>query len=405
MRYIEFIRQNRAVHGEFEPELESPGISVFIGLYNSANHFDNIISNIKLQTLPNLPIVLADNCSSDETWVLAKQLVELLPGRAVAIRNPVNVGGAGNFWSNMDLCPTDWIATLHQDDIYFENHVKTLLNLITGSPNESAIVATSMGRYLEDVNKAAIFPRANWLLSDDSSSVDLFLANLRNHCIPFPAAAFKRDVLGSKNIAWHDTSFPDTELLLGILAEHKVKFSKEVTMAYRENSQSESHSLGHAQRIAGQELALNRIFLSDSFSKLITTLNDKDKDSFFRHILDSISMRLGEGEESKRLKRSLAEILAIAWNYSCQEVNSFLLQTYSATGPDFSRIFLENVGMESPWIDGITTPEKSGPRVDAKISRRFPIRCVGIKRFFASYALRLLVFLGLRKDFDFRWRK
>lgn len=404
MRYTEFIRQNRTVHGEFEPELESLGISVFIGLYNAANYFDNIISNIKFQTLPNLPIVLADNCSSDETWVLAKQLVELLPGRAVAIRNPANVGGAGNFWSNMDLCPTDWIATLHQDDIYFENHVKSLLNLITASPNKTAIVATSMGRYLEDANKADIFPRANWLLNEDSSSVDLFLANLRNHCIPFPAAAFKRDVLRSRNIAWHDTSFPDTELLLGILAEHKVKVSKEVTMAYRENSQSESHSLGHAQRIAGQELSLNRIFLSDSFSKLITTLNEKDKDSFFRHILESISLRLGEGTESSRVKRNLAEFLAISWNYSSAAVNSFLRQEYKSTGPEFSLNFLENVDNEAVELDA---RGQSGRQlnVEAENLSRSPIRLQCIKRAVMGFGLRLLVFLGFRKDFDFRWRK
>lgn len=122
-----------------------------------------------------------------------------------------------------------------------------------------------------EANKTIPYPRANWLLRQDADPIAVFLSNLKNHTYPFSGATFAREVLERFPIPWHSTAFPDTEIVMKMCVEYKVRFSTEVTVEYLENAESESHSLSSSQREFGAFQALIRVFFSPQLQGALRT--------------------------------------------------------------------------------------------------------------------------------------
>jgi glycosyltransferase involved in cell wall biosynthesis len=405
MSLRDFARENREVIGSFDRRLNFD-LTLFVGLHNSNSFIQLVRGNLESQQDQNFFLLIVDNASEDSTWALVEDLVHEMPGKAVGVRNPTNLGGTGSFMSNLDLCPTEWIATLHQDDYYLKNHVSILKDIIRNAASETALVATSMGRLKEGQKGIGIIPRANWLLDADSRNVDYFLATLRNHIVPFPAAAFRISFIRNQDLSWHDTSFPDSEMVLKVCVDKLLVISEEITVGYRENPKSESHSLTEGAREHGQYLALLRVFSSQEFINLAKSLRPCEQRNFFVHAKESVSLRLKNPALASPALLVLAESLAIAWNYSCTEVNEYLLEQYRGFGSRFSQDFLRHASDFSSnkfvgWLDGRSISGNLHLSEDS--SRLRAPFFMKSQRLLFTLVLKFLARLRIRRDFDFKW--
>ena len=397
---ISELRRNRVIN-DFRWDESHADMTVFLGVFNVGVHYELIRRNLSHQNWEGCNLVIVDNASSDSSWELMNQIGRELPCPVRVARNPRNVGGAGSWLSNLDLVSSEWVATMHQDDYYYPEHVQTLRRQVLKADSDVALCTTSMDRLLAD-NKIQLFPRANWIL-DASDSTQVFLAHLRFHTLPFPAAAFRKIAVESLPISWHDTSFGDTELVLRLAADYKFVSDPKSTMAYRENPESESHILGDLNRVSGQGIGLLKVFGSDAFERLVRAIHLEERDHFFLHAMESIEIRLAQRGDAESTKRFLAEILSIHWNYSSRAVSEFLKITYVAEDNHFAVSLLspaDNNESESPH-------ENSSEDLTAPFAP--PVKPAGllswIFRQVSSLTMRLAANSGKRRDLDFDWRR
>lgn len=394
------VREQRTVY-ELGARANPIKITAFLGLYNAAPFFDQIETNVLSQQQEGVHWLIVDNDSSDNSWELAKALGSKLVGPVTLVKNHMNVGGAGSFISSLNLSQGSWMATLHQDDVYYPNHLQEIIKMIDRSSEDVILVTTNMDSLNPGAAKAKRSPRANLLLQN-KTNVDVFLAHLRFHALPFPAAAFRITAVEKIPISWHDTSFPDTELVCKLASVGSFGTSSVATMAYRENPVSESHILQDAERRRGQMLGLLRVFGSQEFKIVAHSIGIDLRDDFFNHAAESVELRLGDSEESSLVQRFLADILAIEWGYSAKSVSSHLLAEPDLAEGSFPAGFLRRsiygidkiVGVPSNVANFPIIPPRAGGWVQTKIVS--PLIKIG---------LFLVGKSGMRRDLNFQWRR
>lgn len=374
-------------------------VTVFLGVFNATSHSEIIRSNLLSQDWQGCNLVMVDNNSSDSSWEMINHIATELPCPVRVAKNPKNVGGAGSWLSNLDLVTAPWVATMHQDDYYYPEHVQVLRGLVGQAASRVAMCTTSMDRW-DGGRGINLFPRTNWLL-DASDPVSVFLAHLRFHALPFPTAAFRKSAVESLPISWHDTSFGDTEIVLRLAAEHQFVSHPKATMAYRENPASESHVLKHENRSIGQRIGLLKVFGSDAFGILAKGIALEHRDAFFIHAIESIDIRLAESSETELTKRFLAEMLSIHWNYSSQSVLQFLKPIYASEANTFAISLMEPKNQAG--VGQVNLKASEGGLVEFRTPSRPSSARSWIFSQVAKAFMRLVATSGKRRDIDFKW--
>lgn len=397
---IDFLRENRTVV-EIGGSKTQSSLTAFVGLFNAEAFFNQIEMNLLSQSQEGVHWLIVDNNSSDDSWGFAQTLAAQLQGRVTLVKNHMNVGGTGSFVSSLDLAEGSWIATLHQDDAYYPNHLDEIRRVISASPKDTVLVTTNMDSLKYEGSRGKPAPRANLILQN-KTPVDVFLAHLRFHALPFPAAAFQMQALKKVPLAWHDNSFPDTELVSKLAALGGFETSPVVTMAYRENPLSESHILQSTERQKGQMLGLLRVFGSEEFKVIAHSVPLKSRDDFFEHAVCSVTIRLGETTDASLVRRFLAEVLSIEWNYSSRRASSYLIEESDAPKGSFTSDFLQRTIDKS---ESQATGFKGALEFRLVPPRQEKWYHTLVVTPFFRVAVLVLGLTKIRKDIDFRWRR
>lgn len=124
----------------------APKVSVCIPTYNGASHLRECLDSVLNQTFKDLEIVVADDCSTDET----QHILFGYAARDSRIRmacNELNLGLVGNWNRCIDLAHGEWIKFVFQDDFIAPECIERLL-ASTGSLTE--IVACKRNFLFED---------------------------------------------------------------------------------------------------------------------------------------------------------------------------------------------------------------------------------------------------------------
>lgn len=90
----------------------SPRISICIPTYNRSDLLRKTLISVKNQTAKPYEIIVADNCSQDDTEEVAKSFEGVL-----YYRNEKNLGLAGNSNRCIQLAKGDFVTILHSDDL------------------------------------------------------------------------------------------------------------------------------------------------------------------------------------------------------------------------------------------------------------------------------------------------
>ncbi|HLU83294.1 MAG TPA: glycosyltransferase family 2 protein [Trueperaceae bacterium] len=92
------------------------GVTVTIGIptYNRADgYLSEALSAALAQTYPNIEVIVADNCSTDDT----QRVVTAIGGdRVTYIRHETNLGAQGNYNSLVERATGEYFLMLHDDD-------------------------------------------------------------------------------------------------------------------------------------------------------------------------------------------------------------------------------------------------------------------------------------------------
>lgn len=104
-------------------------ISIALASYNGEKYLREQLDSILSQTIQDFEVVVCDDASIDSTWSILEEYKEK-DSRFRIYRNKENLGFKNNFEKAISLCKGDYIALSDQDDIWTQNHLEILKNLI-----------------------------------------------------------------------------------------------------------------------------------------------------------------------------------------------------------------------------------------------------------------------------------
>ncbi|MDR3084348.1 MAG: bifunctional glycosyltransferase family 2 protein/CDP-glycerol:glycerophosphate glycerophosphotransferase, partial [Streptomyces sp.] len=105
-----------------------PDISVVVIVYNDAQRLPTAVRSVLDQTLRHVEVIIADDCSTDGSYDVARSLAAAHPGRVRAIRLPENSGGCGEPRNQgMAAARGRYVMFLDSDDTLEPNACRNLL--------------------------------------------------------------------------------------------------------------------------------------------------------------------------------------------------------------------------------------------------------------------------------------
>ena len=103
-------------------------ISIIVPMFNSERTIKKCIDSILHQTYQNIDVILIDDCSEDNTWVIAKQIKEK-DSRISLYRNKKNIGAGLSRNIGIKYSTGNWITFCDADDYPEKNWI---LDFVTG---------------------------------------------------------------------------------------------------------------------------------------------------------------------------------------------------------------------------------------------------------------------------------
>ena len=117
-----------------------PLVSIALPVYNGEKWLEQAIRTLIKQSYENLEIIIADDCSSDNSQKICEKFASRY-SQITFIKNETNLGAQGNFRKILHLCSGKYITYACQDDYWDENFISYLVEKLES--NNSAVLAAS----------------------------------------------------------------------------------------------------------------------------------------------------------------------------------------------------------------------------------------------------------------------
>lgn len=113
-------------------------IEAFVLTYNRRDMLKEAVTSLLNQTIGNINVTVMDNCSTDDTEDVIKEMQKEYPNLHYH-KNPVNEGQRTNFNNAVNLAEKDYVIMLHDDDIIHPDYLKYALAAINKTPNTAVV--------------------------------------------------------------------------------------------------------------------------------------------------------------------------------------------------------------------------------------------------------------------------
>jgi glycosyltransferase involved in cell wall biosynthesis len=303
-------------------------LTLFLGIYNGEKYIDSLFEQIQAQENQKFHILVVDNNSSDQSRKMFGEWKKIYKDNFQFVKNQVNYGGHGSMFKNMDKIKTPWFCTLHQDDFYKPNHTSTINELILTSNKNTVGMSTTMGSMSNSGKVLNSKPRVTWF-SSDLDEPGQFLQNVKAQSVPFPATAFNLRVFKNTVVPFHSPTFSDTEQTLRMLGYGSFIVSHKETMFYRENPDSESHTINSKERTIGAAVGLSRVFNSKEFDQVLNKIAENKRSVFATQLIDALSHRIADNELLITTQTIALEVMITKWGYVDKNLSSLLGKNYA----------------------------------------------------------------------------
>lgn len=208
-------------------------ISIAMATYNGAKYLQAQLDSFTSQTRLPDELIVCDDVSTDETLDILQKFLYSAPFKVVVFQNESNLGYTKNFEKAISLCTGDIIFLSDQDDVWFDNKLKTIediflkahdiLVVINDQEITNEFLFTSGNTIYSNVH--ALGFNESWLGVGCATS---FRSEFKNILIPFP-----------ENLIPHDTWIH--RLALSFVVRRVIP---DVLQQYRRHSDNSSSAIG-----------------------------------------------------------------------------------------------------------------------------------------------------------------
>jgi glycosyltransferase involved in cell wall biosynthesis len=206
-------------------------VSVVVPLYNCRDYLIECIASLRNQSLTEFTCVVVDDCSSDDSYDLARSLTVEDP-RFTVVRNESNLGHIGNYRRGIDLIIGELIIKVDPDDIIESSCLELLSQSFS---HDRVVLAYCNGFILENGTRKAYSELGNARVLDGEEFIRKF-AEHGNPCIHsgamFRRAAYDR-VGGYVDPFRCKSTWEDSSLWLRLAMHGDVAYVSERLVQYR----------------------------------------------------------------------------------------------------------------------------------------------------------------------------
>jgi len=214
-----------------------PKVSIMVPTYNQENYIGQAIESALNQDYLNLEIIVADDCSRDETPIVIRRY--LGDSRLKYFRNSINLGKAGNYRKLLyNYASGDWVIMLDGDDYLIDNQFVSIA--IAGIINHDNVVAVISGHKVSYPDVEYIhMPSEVTRLAD---GYDLFM-NFQKITPGHSSIIYKRELAAKVGAYRFNIMSDDYEMILRLLLHGKALLLNRVVSVWRHHERNISHTL------------------------------------------------------------------------------------------------------------------------------------------------------------------
>jgi glycosyltransferase involved in cell wall biosynthesis len=144
-----------------------PLVSVCIPTYNGAGYLPRCIESVLAQTFGDFEVVIVDDCSTDDTFVVAKRYAAM-DARIRVAKNDRNLGLVDNWNKCVAAATGEWIKFVFQDDTVYSD---CLVEMLKAARDHTLLVACRREVVFETDTDA---PTRKWYLDHCAMMAALF---------------------------------------------------------------------------------------------------------------------------------------------------------------------------------------------------------------------------------------
>lgn len=127
----------------------SPRITVLMAIYNCAPTLVEALDSLMAQTYQRFKVILCDDCSTDNTYDVARKYIEQYPDKFILIRNDTNRKLPYSLNRCLEYADTEYVARMDGDDISKPERFEKEITFLDRH-KEYVIVSTAMEHFDED---------------------------------------------------------------------------------------------------------------------------------------------------------------------------------------------------------------------------------------------------------------
>ena len=207
--------------------------SVVIPLYNKELSISNTIQSVLDQTFQDFEIVIVNDGSTDNS---VKE-VEKFDDKRIRLIHQENQGVSAARNRGIEEAKYEWIAFLDGDDLWMENHLETLKDMISQYPNDKVFTTSfvfSDYKNLKELGKSFSYTRVENFCEASLNHSNKNITSSITICI---------HKIVFKNIGGFNASYirgEDVDLWIRTSKSYDIIYTKKVTAIYRKEAENRS---------------------------------------------------------------------------------------------------------------------------------------------------------------------
>ncbi len=247
-------------------------INVILITYNHAGYIRQTLESILMQeTAHDVEIVVADDCSTDNTVEIIKEYEDKSRFTFKYLKHAHNLGYVKNYQQAFAACDGDYVAIMEGDDYWIKpNHLQNHIDHLQDYP-ESSMSYNRHLRLFVDQKREEIF---DWENSHDYERVDTEQLALGNRIGNLSCCMFRGEHIRNIDPKLFEMEIADWMLGMYMGQFGPLLYLKEVTSAYR------IHNKGQWSGMDERSQSVREIELINEYDKYF---NYKYTEPFTRH--------------------------------------------------------------------------------------------------------------------------
>ena len=219
-----------------------PLVTIGVAVYNGSKYLIDTLNSIIKQNYSNFELIIIDDCSTDESFKIINQWAIGKVGINLS-KNEKNLGVVKVCNKLLEQAKGHYLQIFSQDDIMLPNKIADQIKIFETN-NDYSMIFSDVSTIDADGNllHKSYFKYQNVVL-DKVYLNDITKHLLRFNFIPATSVLLKTSVI--KRLGGFDESlhFEDLDMWLRFSISHKIYFHDEITVLYRNHSESQMNSL------------------------------------------------------------------------------------------------------------------------------------------------------------------